>query len=135
MFDHVGGPSLRSSYAMLRPGGLLLSYGNNSASKGTGSVWWLVSAKTPSRVPARGAARRVWHDRRVLSAISTVPSVMSDLVAWLGLIWRPRKSLEAEILFLRRQLAVYTERGVRPRRIDAATRASLVLLSRLFEWR
>jgi NADPH:quinone reductase-like Zn-dependent oxidoreductase len=25
---------------MLRPGGLLLSYGNNSASKGTGSMWW-----------------------------------------------------------------------------------------------
>jgi NADPH:quinone reductase-like Zn-dependent oxidoreductase len=40
VFDHVGGASLRSSYDMLRPGGLLLSYGNTSASKGTGSVWW-----------------------------------------------------------------------------------------------
>ena len=71
----------------------------------------------------------------MLNAISIALSVMSDLIAWFGLVWRPRKSLEAEILFLRRQLAVYVERGVRPRRIDAATRASLVLLSRLFEWR
>ncbi|MGH8291703.1 MAG: helix-turn-helix domain-containing protein [Steroidobacteraceae bacterium] len=53
----------------------------------------------------------------------------------MGLAVRPRKSLEAEILFLRRQLALYIERGVRPRRIDAATRVSLTLLSRFFEWR
>jgi hypothetical protein len=32
------------------------------------------------------------------------------------------RALEAEILFLRRQLALYVERGVKPRRIDAATR-------------
>jgi hypothetical protein len=52
-----------------------------------------------------------------------------------GLLFRPRKSLGAEILFLRRQLARYVERGVKPRRIDAATRVSLAFLSRLFEWR
>ena len=39
------------------------------------------------------------------------------------------------MLFLRRQLALYMERGVKPRRVDAATRMSLALLSRLFEWR
>jgi putative transposase len=55
-------------------------------------------------------------------------------VAWIGLAIRPRKSLEAEILFLRRQLALYVERGERPRRIDAATRVNLALLSRCFEW-
>jgi len=33
-----------------------------------------------------------------------------------------------------RQLALYVERGVKPRRIDAATRVSLAFLSRLFEW-
>ena len=48
---------------------------------------------------------------------------------------RPRRSLEAENLFLRRQLGLYKERGVKPRRVDAATRLSLVLLSRLFNWR
>ncbi len=43
--------------------------------------------------------------------------------------------MEAENLFLRRQLALYQERGVKPRRVDAATRVSLALLSRLFNWR
>jgi putative transposase len=45
------------------------------------------------------------------------------------------RSLVAENLFLRRQLALYKERGVQPQRIDAATRVSLVLLSKLFDWR
>lgn len=36
---------------------------------------------------------------------------------------------------MRRQLALYMERGVKPRRVDAATRASMMLLSRLFDWR
>jgi putative transposase len=36
---------------------------------------------------------------------------------------------------LRRQFALYIERGVQPRRIDSATRIALMLLSRLFDWR
>jgi putative transposase len=48
---------------------------------------------------------------------------------------RSRESLEAEILFLRRQLAMYRERGVRPKRVDAATRVALAFLSRWFDWR
>jgi hypothetical protein len=43
--------------------------------------------------------------------------------------------MAAEILVLRRQMALYEERGVKPRRIDAVTRISLALLSRLFNWR
>ena len=43
--------------------------------------------------------------------------------------------MEAETLVLRRQLARFKERGVKPRRIDAATRVSLALLSRLCDWR
>ena len=34
-----------------------------------------------------------------------------------------------------RQLALYKERGVRPRRIDAATRVSLAWISRWCDWR
>src|SRR5882762_11257779 len=71
---------------------------------------------------------RVWHDPRVLSVVSIVSRVASDLIRWFGLLFQPRTSLEAEILFLRRQLSLYVERGVKPRRIDVATRASLVLL-------
>jgi len=36
---------------------------------------------------------------------------------------------------LRRQLALYVERGVKPRRIDPVTRVRLALLSRFFKWR
>jgi NADPH:quinone reductase len=39
VFDHVGGESLRSSFVMLRPGGILVCYGNIQASKKTTSTW------------------------------------------------------------------------------------------------
>jgi len=41
----------------------------------------------------------------------------------------------AEKLFLRKQLVLYLERKVKPRRASNATRLTLVLLSRLFAWR
>jgi putative transposase len=61
--------------------------------------------------------------------------LLADLLRLLLLSVRRRRSLEAENLFLRRQLALYKERAIKPRRIDAATRMSLVFLSRLFDWR
>ena len=71
----------------------------------------------------------------MLSGVSIVVRVAAELVAWIALAFRSRQSLQAEVLFLRRQLALYVERGVKPRRIDAATRVSLALLSRFFAWR
>ncbi len=71
----------------------------------------------------------------MLTAASIVVQLASDLLRWVALSFRSRRLLDAEVLFLRRQLALYIERGVKPRRIDAATRVSLTLLSRLFEWR
>jgi hypothetical protein len=53
----------------------------------------------------------------------------------LALLLRSTEAVRAENLFLRRQLALFIERGVRPRRVDAATRVSLVVLTKLFEWR
>jgi putative transposase len=41
----------------------------------------------------------------------------------------------AENLFLRKQLAFYRERQVKPRRADDATRITLVVLSHLIEWK
>jgi transposase InsO family protein len=61
--------------------------------------------------------------------------LLADLAGLVVLSVRPRRSLEAENLFLRRELALYQERGVKTRRVDAATRVSLALLSRLFDWR
>lgn len=40
VFDHVGGESLRSSYAMLRPGGFLVCYGTASAAQKKTPAWW-----------------------------------------------------------------------------------------------
>jgi hypothetical protein len=54
---------------------------------------------------------------------------------WCGLACRSTQSVQAENLFLRRQLALYIERRVKPRRMDAATRIVLALLSRWLEWR
>ena len=61
--------------------------------------------------------------------------MLADLAGLLVLSLRPRRSIEAENLFLRRELALYIERGVKPTRVNAATRASLAFLSRLFDWR
>ncbi|MDY6947696.1 MAG: integrase core domain-containing protein [Pseudomonadota bacterium] len=82
-----------------------------------------------------GQLVQLWHDSGVQSAFSIIVRLAWNLIPWCGLLFRPRESLEAEILFLRRQLALYRERGVKPRRVDAATRVMLTLLSRCFDWR
>jgi putative transposase len=48
---------------------------------------------------------------------------------------RGHTRLAAENLFLRKQLAMYLERQVKPRRADDATRITLVVLARFIEWR
>jgi hypothetical protein len=61
--------------------------------------------------------------------------LVEDAFRWVLLLFRSTEAMRAENLFLRRQLALYIERGVRPRRVDAGTRVSLALLARLFDWR
>jgi hypothetical protein len=63
-----------------------------------------------------------------------VTRLLADLIGLLMLTVRRRRSIEAENLVLRRQLALFKESGVKPRRIDAATRLSLAWLSRLCDW-
>ena len=60
--------------------------------------------------------------------------VVGDMLRWLGLAFRSTQSIEAENLFLRRQLALYVERGSKSRRIDSGTRACLAFLSQFFDW-
>jgi putative transposase len=48
---------------------------------------------------------------------------------------RSRSAVSAEVLFLRKQLAFYQEHQIRPRRLTDAARFSLVLWSRLFDWK
>jgi putative transposase len=61
--------------------------------------------------------------------------LVAETLRWVRLAFRSSWSIKAENLFLRRQLALYIERGVKPRRIDPVTRIGLTLLSRLFNWR
>jgi putative transposase len=71
----------------------------------------------------------------VIVFVQVIFRLLADFVGLIALSVRPRRSVEAENLFLRRELALYEERGVNPRRVDAATRVSLAFLSRLFDWR
>jgi hypothetical protein len=65
----------------------------------------------------------------------TILHVGRDLVALISAAMRSRGQLAAENLFLRKQLALYLERQVKPRRADDATRITLVGLSWFVDWR
>jgi hypothetical protein len=65
----------------------------------------------------------------------TISGLLFDLLRYVYLGFRSEKVLAAEILFLRKQLTLYQERQVKPRRIDAVTRITLVFLSKRFKWR
>jgi putative transposase len=71
----------------------------------------------------------------MLRLLLILVQLAADAVRWCGLVLRSQRSIEAENLFLRRQLALYVERGVKPRRIDSVTRVALAFLSRFFHWR
>lgn len=68
--------------------------------------------------------------------VLTIPfRLRLDAVQPLLLFTRSSVALKAENLFLRKQLALYVERKVKPRLADDATRLTRVLLSRFFAWR
>jgi transposase InsO family protein len=71
----------------------------------------------------------------MLMLVMTLVQLAADLVRWCGLACRSTQSIQSENLFLRRQLALYVERGVKPRRMDRVTRIALAFLSRFFDWR
>jgi transposase InsO family protein len=54
---------------------------------------------------------------------------------FLNVAARSRTAVAAEVLFLRKQLAYYQDHQIRPRRLSDAARLSLVLWSRLFNWK
>jgi putative transposase len=62
-------------------------------------------------------------------------NLFADMFRFVILTLRSRNSLAAENLFLRKQLAIYQERGIKPRRISHPTRLTLLWLSHLFDWR
>ena len=71
----------------------------------------------------------------MIALAKIVLGLIADLVGLVALTIRPRRSVPAQNLVLRRQLALFKERGVKARRIDAATRISLAWLTTLCDWR
>ena len=71
----------------------------------------------------------------MVNLLKVTSLLLEDAFRRMLLRFRSAEALRAENLFLRRQLALYMERGVRPHRVDAATRISLALLARRFDWR
>ena len=67
--------------------------------------------------------------------IRTALLLVRDLLRFVALTCSSHTSLAAENLFLRKQLAFYVERNVRPRRLDDAARIALVVLARVIDWR
>jgi putative transposase len=67
--------------------------------------------------------------------IRTALLLVRDLLHFVGLIGSSHASLAAENLFLRKQLAFYVERKVKPRRLNDAARIALVMLARCIDWR
>ena len=73
--------------------------------------------------------------RPLTHRLTTLASVVRDLVHLLVLVSRSRRALAAENLFLRKQLALFQERKLKPHRADDSTRLMMVILGRMFSWR
>jgi putative transposase len=65
----------------------------------------------------------------VIALLDVARQLLADVLRFAIVALRPTRVVSAENLFLRRQLAMYIERGVKPRRPDVATRVRLALLS------
>lgn len=61
--------------------------------------------------------------------------VIGDFANYLWLCAKPSRNLAVENLFLRKQLALYKERQIKPGSTDPATRLSMAFLSQRFDWR
>src|SRR5215813_11988274 len=70
-----------------------------------------------------------------LHFIRTTFGVFLDALTFMRLCFRPTTTVAAENLFLRKQLGLFVERKVRPRRATDAIRFTLAGLSGLFDWR
>jgi putative transposase len=72
--------------------------------------------------------------RNLRQLACTLLTFLADGLRFVGLCLRPSPALAAENLFLRKQLALYEERDVKPRRTTPVLRMVLVRLGRWFDW-
>lgn len=79
---------------------------------------------------------RFTHRLRTLMPLTgMLLTLLCDGLRFLCLCLRPSPALAAESLFLRKQLALYQERHVKPRRATNTTRMALIWLAGRFDWR
>ena len=71
----------------------------------------------------------------VREPVAMLFSLAIEAGRYLGLRLRPSPALAAENLFLRKQLALYQERQVKPQQATDAIRLAMVWLARWFNWR
>src|SRR6266567_6496725 len=69
-----------------------------------------------------------------VQVVWTLLALLGNTACFWLLCLRPSVALAAENLFLRKQLALYQERHIKPRRATDATRLALVWLGRWFDW-
>jgi hypothetical protein len=72
--------------------------------------------------------------RHLVPCVVVVCTLLLEAVRLLRCCLRPPAALAAENLFLRKQLALYRKRHVKPRRATGAMRVALVWLSQWFDW-
>ena len=80
--------------------------------------WCAPQKSRPASTADRGLAlpnRTLWHDERMVTLVRIALRLIEDALRWVVLLFRSTESVHAENLFLRRQLALYIERGVQPR--------------------
>jgi putative transposase len=76
---------------------------------------------------------RLFH--HFVQVVWTLLALVENTARFGLLCLRPSAALAAENLFLRKQLALYQEHHIKPRRATDATRLALVWLGRWFDWR
>ena len=82
------------------------------------------------------AMTRVMHRLHTLMLLmGMLLTLLSDGMRFLFLCLRPSPALAAENLFLRKQLALYQERQMKPRRATHATHLGFIWLARWCDWR
>jgi Integrase core domain len=73
--------------------------------------------------------------RNVRSVLIVLWELLRHGLQFMSVVARPRTGAAAEVLFLRKQLAYYQDHHIRPRRLTDVARLSVVLWSRLFDWK
>jgi putative transposase len=65
-----------------------------------------------------------------MALLNIIAQLLVDAARFAALQLHSTRSVEVENLFLRRQLSLFKERGIKPQRVDAASRLSLAVLAR-----